>query len=67
MMKGPFAITSMRFPGIRLVEETEQKFRCIRVCLNEKHKTLKALTIKVNEIQLSGAMSVDSIRFQVFL
>ena len=26
----------MRFPGIRLVEQTEQKFRRIRVCLEEK-------------------------------
>ena len=30
----PFTITLMRFPGIRLVEQTEQKFRRIRVCLN---------------------------------
>ena len=26
----------MRFPGIRLVEQTEQKFRRIRDCLKEK-------------------------------
>ena len=26
----------MRFPGIRLVEQTEQKFRRIRVCLKEE-------------------------------
>ena len=26
----PFAITKMRFPGVRLVEQTEQKFRRIR-------------------------------------
>ena len=28
--KGPFAITWIRFPGIHLVEQTEQKFRRIR-------------------------------------
>ena len=28
----------MRFPGIRLVEQTEQKFRRIRVCFKEKEK-----------------------------
>ena len=26
----------MRFPGVPLVEETEQKFRRIRVCLKEE-------------------------------
>ena len=26
----------MHYPGIRLVEQTEQKFRRIRVCLKEK-------------------------------
>ena len=29
----------MRFPGIRLVEQTEQKLRRIRDCLEEKQKT----------------------------
>ena len=33
----------MRFPGIRLVEQTEQKFRRIRVCLKEE----KRLTVIV--------------------
>ena len=28
----------MRFPGIRLVEQTEQKFRRIRDCLEKKEK-----------------------------
>ena len=28
----------MRFRGIRLVEQTEQKFRRIRICLKEKQK-----------------------------
>ena len=28
----------MRFPGIRLVEQTEQKFSRIRICLEEKQK-----------------------------
>ena len=28
----------MRFPGIRLVEQTEQKFRRIQVCLKERLK-----------------------------
>ena len=28
----------MRFPGIRLGEQTEQKFGCIRDCLKEKQK-----------------------------
>ena len=27
----------MRFLGIRLVQQTEQKFRCIRECLEEKN------------------------------
>ena len=36
MKRGPFAITYMRFPGIRLVEQTEQKFRSIRVWVKEK-------------------------------
>ena len=26
----------MRFPGVRLVEQTDQKFRRFRDCLNEK-------------------------------
>ena len=30
--RGPFAITWMRFPGIRLVEQTDQKFLRIRDC-----------------------------------
>ena len=34
MKGGPFATTQMRFSGIRLVEQTERKFRHIRVCLN---------------------------------
>ena len=33
----------MRFPGIRLVEQTEQNFRFIRDCLEEK----KRATVKV--------------------
>ena len=28
----------MRFPGIRLIEQTEQKFRRIRDCIKEKQK-----------------------------
>ena len=32
-MKEAFAITWMRFPGIRLVEQTERKLRRIRDCL----------------------------------
>ena len=28
----------MRFPGDRLVEQTDQKFRRFRDCLNEKKK-----------------------------
>ena len=28
----------MSFPGIRLAEQIEQKFRCFRVCLNEKKR-----------------------------
>ena len=28
----------MRFPGIRLAEQTEQKFRRIRDCLKEKKR-----------------------------
>ena len=28
----------MRFPGVRLVEQTEQKFRHIRFCLEEKKR-----------------------------
>ena len=28
----------MRFSGIRLVEQIEQKFGCIRDCLEEKQK-----------------------------
>ena len=31
MKGGPIAITWMRFPGIRLVEQTEQKFPHIQV------------------------------------
>ena len=30
----------MRFPGVRSVEQTEQKFRRIRVCFTEKHEWL---------------------------
>ena len=36
----------MRFPGIRLVEQTEQKFRRIRDCLNRK-KEKKQVTVIV--------------------
>ena len=28
----------MLFPGIRLVEQTEQKFCCIRICPKEKKR-----------------------------
>ena len=35
----------MRFPGIRLVEQTEQKFRRIRDCPKEKKK--KRVTVIV--------------------
>ena len=31
----------MHFPGIRLVKQTEQKFRRIRDCLSEKQKKKK--------------------------
>ena len=36
MEGGPFAITQMRFPGVRLVEQTQQKFRRIRDCIKGK-------------------------------
>ena len=41
----------MRFPAIRLIEQTEQKFRRIRVCLIEKqqagrHKSAPYLRLK---------------------
>ena len=35
----------MRFPGIRLVEQTEQQFRRIKVCSKEKKK--KRVTVIV--------------------
>ena len=38
LVSSGFAITRMRFPGIRLVEQTEQKFRRIRVCLEQKNE-----------------------------
>ena len=34
----PFKKTWMRFPGIRSVEQTEQKFRRIRVCFEKRDK-----------------------------
>ena len=34
--EGPFAITWMRFPGISLVEQTEQKFRRFESVLKKK-------------------------------
>ena len=37
----------MRFPGIRLVEQTEQKFRRIRDCLKNKKKQKKQATVIV--------------------
>ena len=40
----------MRFPDIRLVEQTEQEFRCIRVCLNlteNRKKIKKRMTVLV--------------------
>ena len=37
MKGGPSALTQMRFRGIRLVEQTEQKFRHIQDCLWEKN------------------------------
>ena len=37
----------MRVPGIRLVEQTEQKFRRMRVCLNEKQERKKRVTVIV--------------------
>ena len=37
MKGGPFAKTLMCFPGIRLVEQTKQKFHRIRYCVKEKN------------------------------
>ena len=42
--KGPFAVAWMRFPGIRLVEQTEQNFSR-KVCLEKKRK--KRVTVIV--------------------
>ena len=39
MKEGPFEITYIRFRGIGcLVEQTEQKFRRIQVCLKDKKR-----------------------------
>ena len=35
----------MRFPDIRLVEQIEQKFRRIRICLEEKQKKRVTVTV----------------------
>ena len=40
----------MRFPGIRLVEQTEQQFRRIREWSEEKQKILKAPTEKQQSV-----------------
>ena len=40
-MKNEIAITEIRFRGIRLVKQTEQKFRRIRDCLQEKQIKVK--------------------------
>ena len=37
----------MRLPGIRLVEQIEQKFRRVRVCLEKRKKRKKRLTVIV--------------------
>ena len=37
----------MRFPGVRLVEQAEQKFRRIRDCLKEKQRRKKRVTVIV--------------------
>ena len=45
----------MRFPGIRSVEQTEQKFRRIRDCLKEKQKKIKRVTVKVGPFYSKSA------------
>ena len=47
----------MHLSGIRLVEETGQKFRCIRVCLEENQKKKK--TSDCNSRTLSLYKSAD--------
>ena len=46
----------MRFPAIRLVEQTEQKFRHIRDCLKNKTGTSKVGAI--SEAQKSAILKI---------
>ena len=58
----------MRFPDIRSVEQTEQKNRRIRVCLEEKQMTvvvglfffIKAPTNKITKLQFHRSFHVIS-------
>ena len=66
--RGPFAITWMPFPGIRLLEQAEfylQKFCPIRVCLKEKQN--KTGTSKVGAISKAQKAQFSKYAQDVFM
>ena len=53
----------MRFPGIRLVEQTEQKFRSIRNCLKKLVTLIVLFLLHVNQIKLQNYQMFEEIQF----
>ena len=53
----------MRFPGIRSVEQTEQKFRSIRNCLKKLVTLIVLFLLHVNQIKLQNYQMFEEIQF----